>query len=167
MKKLSGPFGYEMGQTISGEPDGQMDSGFLYQFSPKEFAGWAWVAALYTPQTGVCAVRAFKEVSDGDAYGYAHQNAADSLVELLTKKYGAFDKEDSLMNGSIWDEPKDWLAAIREGERTYSYGKEGAIEGNLESIYVYVDYGGIMLNYAFNNYDAGKEAASEVPLSVL
>ena len=167
MKKLSGPFGYEMGQAISGEPDGQTDSGFLYQFSPKEFTGWAWVVAEYTHQTGVYAVTALKLVEDGDDYGLAHRAAADSLVEILTKKYGAFEKADFLRTGSIWDEPNEWLMGISENERLYAYEKEGAIEGNLERIYVSVRDNGIGLHYFFNNYDAGKEAASEVVLSVL
>ena len=167
VKKLSGPFGYEMGQAISGEPDGQEDDGVLYQFSAEEFAGWAWAAALYTPQTGVCAIQAFKEVSDGDANGYAHRKAADSLVEALTKKYGAFDNIDRLSNGSTWYEPSQWLAAIRSGQLRYFYRKDGAIEGNLKSILVIVGPDGIMLNYTFNNYDAGEEAASEADLSNL
>ena len=167
VKKLSGPFGYEMGQAISGEPDGQSNDGLLYQESPKEFAGWEWVVAYYTPQTGVCFVKAFKLVEDGDAYGFGHRKAADSLVETLTKKYGAFDKADFLMTGSIWYEPNEWLMGISKGERVYAYYKEGAIEGNLESINVSVVDSGVALSYAFNNYDAGKDAASEAVLSVL
>ena len=153
-------------QAISGEPDGQSEKGYLVQASPKEFAGWAFVAAYYTQQTGVCEVRAIKEVS-GDAFGIAHRMAADSLVETLTKKYGAFDKDDFLLSGSVWDEPNEWLIGIRKKERMYGYSKKGDIEGNLQSIIVRVGEPGIVLGYAFKNGDACEEAVSKAALSDL
>lgn len=166
---LAGPFGYEMGQAISGEPDGQAIGGLFRKESPKEFAGWEGVTAYYMPQTGVCSVIALKRVPDGDAFGIAHRLAADSLVETLTKKYGTFEnnKVDFLMPGSIWNKPNDWLTGIRKRERYYGYQKVDDIEGNLALIQVIVLEHHVMLEYHFNNYDACKEAASEAALSDL
>lgn len=163
---LAGPFGYEMGQAISGEPDSQTEDGLFYKASPKKLAGWEWVTAYYTHQNGVCAVGAKKGVSGRDAYGLDHRRVADFLIKALTKKYGAFDKRDYLLPGSIWDEPNDWLKAIREGERIYGYTKDD-IEGNLRLINVLVAYSGVLITYTFNNYDACKEAALEAALSDL
>ena len=165
---LAGPFGYEMGQAISGEPDGLSDKGLLYQNSPKEFAGWEEVLAYYTHETGVCEVRAYRKVSNGDAFGYGYRKAADSLVETLTKKYRAFEKFDFLIVGSIWDEPNEWLAGIRKDERKYIYVSEDLdLEGDLKEIQVKVVSFGLQLSYAFDNYDACIEAASEAALSDL
>ena len=166
---LAGPFGYEKGQVISGEPDGQMEvNGLFYQYSPLEFAGWEWVGAYYTPQTGVCMVRSTKLLSNYDASGEQHRLAADNLVETLTKKYGAFEKKfDYLLPGSVLDEPSDWLTAISRGERKYEYYNMDPLEDDLKRINVSVEHFGLILNYRFNNFDACEEAASKAALSDL
>ena len=163
----AGPFGYEMGQAISGEPDGQSDNGLFYKSSSKGFAGWEHVVAHYMPQTGVCGVKAVKLV-DGDVYGNDHRTAVDSLVEILTKKYGAFKKYDFLSHGSIWNEPRDWLMGIMKGERHYTYIRQfDDLEGNLDEILVQATLFGLEIQYQFNNFGDCKEAASEAVLSDL
>ena len=164
---LAGPFGYEMGQAIPGEPDGQAANGFFYQISPKEFAGWGMVAAYYTHETGVCAIKAYKFVSNGNAYGDDHRRAADILVETLTKKYGAFEKYDYLRRGSILGEPSDWVKAIGKRERRYYYVNKDPLEGDLDGIAVDIHSFGLELLYDFNNFDVCEEAASEAALSDL
>ena len=165
---LAGPFGYEMGQAIPGEPDGQHPDGAFYQNSPKEFAGWFEVSAYYMPQTGVCAIKAHKYVRNGNAYGDHHRRAAYNLVETLTKKYGAFEKYDYLLPGSILGEPRDWVKAIGKRERMYYYANnKDDLEGDLRSIEVRIDDYGLELLYNFNNIDVCEEAASEAALSDL
>lgn len=166
---LAEPFGYEKGQAISGEPDGQQNGGGLfYQYSHLEFVGWGSVAAYYTHETGVCRVLAVKRASGFNAYGDDRRQAADSLVETLTKKYGAFEKHDYLLPGSILHEPNEWLTAIRKGERVYGYySLRDDLEGDLLAITVQATYIGLMLEYLFNNFDACREAASDASLSDL
>ena len=159
---LAGPFGYEKGQVISGEPDGQM-YGLFMQSSPLKFADWDGVRAYYTHETGVCAVRAVKY---GSGRGL-RRPAFGFLVETLTKKYGAFEnidvlqEIDAIRRGIIWDEPKKSALGTR------LYLNADPLEDDLENIGVWVESFGLVLQYIFNNYDACKEAASKAALSDL
>ena len=135
--------------------------------APRSAHGRVW-AAYYTHETGVCRVLAVKRASGFNAYGDDHRQAADSLVETLTKKYGAFEKHDYLLPGSILHEPNEWLTAIRKGERVYGYyGLKDDLEDDLLAITVQATFIGLMLEYLFNNFDACREAASDASLSDL
>ena len=143
--------GYEMGQKLEGESEGTAKNGLDYQ-SKHDAYGFARVVAYYTDAMGVCAVVAFSSV-EGSRYGDKHRDVADSLKERLTAKYGEpTDKFDLLLPGSIWDEPRDWVTAIRKGERDYAYVWED-VGKDISLIMVDVKTNMVRLQYEFSNAD--------------
>ncbi len=155
--------GYEMGQKLEGEPDGtHLFYGLDYQ-SKVDAYGFDGVAAYYTDATGVCTVIAFSSVEEGLGNGNEHRLVADSLKERLTAKYGeATRKDDFLMPGSVWDEPRDWVTAIRAGERHYGYIWK-VVGKDVASIRVAVEADAVTLQYLFSNFgQCQKEADKEL-----
>ena len=150
----AGPFGYEMGQKIEGEPDGQTDDGLSYitvESPPNPFDT---LMVYYTEQTGLCQIRAFIDVDEtADSYGYSHREKTDWLAEQIEAKYGKPTSTfDFLHAGSIWKEPKYWLMSLRKNERSYSYHwGESVYPDDIGGILVRSHFGFVMLGYHFTN----------------
>jgi len=52
-----------------------------------------------------------------DAYGNALHSQFDTFQEALDKKYGEHQEFDFLRDGSIWNEPKEWMMGLYKRER--------------------------------------------------
>ena len=163
----AGPFGYEMGQKIEGEPDGvAYDSGNSYRTMPNPPAPFEEVVAFYTKEAGVCSVAANMDVPlfiDDDS-GAEHRRMADGLAHQIKAKYGQpTEFVDELIDGSIFRSPHRWLETISTGERDYYYTwKLPSKPDNIFAIQVIVEYHNIRLLYHFANYKQCQDRLQEV-----
>jgi hypothetical protein len=119
------PFGLRMGMTaaeiqratgakaVDGSP-GVFRSSRVPQ-PHSEFEEYKFVVA---PSTGLCKVWATGKTVENDAYGVALHSRFDNLQEALDQKYGPHKNYDQLSEGSIWREPREWMMALKQKERT-------------------------------------------------
>ena len=154
----AGPFGYEMGQKIDGEPDGfASDAGVTFKFMPDPPAPFRDVLAFYTEETGVCAVRGNIDIVNyrRDRLGVEHRERADWLAGEIEAKYGEPGLLiDELNDDAFWSEPHWWLKSIENNERKYGY--EWLFFGLLDNIWrikIGIEYGSVNLIYHFVNTD--------------
>ena len=144
-----------MGQEINLEPDG-FAAGMAY--IEVEHSLFDALIVYWTPATGVCKVAGFHNIVQPDEYGDAHKHAYERFSGYVEEKYGNPSEQfDFLREGSIWEEPRDWLAGLRTNERTlasYWIASEGvSLPDTLESISVVVVEDAITVRYEFENFE--------------
>ena len=150
----AGPFGYEMGQKIEGEPDGVTSRGVSYKTAESAPNPFDSLIVYYTAQHGLCGVTGVIGIDAGsDSYGNQHRDKADWLAKQVEAKYGKpTNKFDFLKAGSIWHESRYWLTAINKNERSYAYfWTEPPYSDEVTGIVVEVTFGWVLLIYDFAN----------------
>ena len=75
---------------------------------------------LVAPSTGLCKVWGTGKTIENDAYGSTLRSRFTALEEALDQKYGPHERLDFLNTGSIWNEPREWMMSLSQGERTFS-----------------------------------------------
>jgi hypothetical protein len=87
-------------------------------------------------------------------WGYNTKAKFEMLSKALTEKYGpATDTHDFLIRGSIWNEPRDWLAGLRKGERHLTtFWKMENLSIGMEAGSHRIERGYISLSYEFGDY---------------
>ena len=160
-----GPFGVEMGQPVEGK-DGTDDDGISFDLL-KPPAGFGAMAVYGSETAGACAIRLVKEVKD-DGYGRAMRSAMADLKDLLTEKYGtSTDYEDDIGWLAKWQEPDEWMKALRDGERVLASSWGDFDPTAHEGVKVIVlmakahssNAGTLQLSYTFWNIDDCKKEA--------
>lgn len=91
-----GPFGYEMGQKVEGEPDGVGSVGLPLRFIPNPPAPFTDLTLMYTPDAGICKILARITTDDYDRH-------FSSLKVHLTDKYGSPTYEHTRPEAVSWD----------------------------------------------------------------
>ena len=95
-----------------------------------------------------------------NAYGNELRLAFDEMRNKLERIYGSSELIDYLMYDSIWNEPRDWMQSIQNGERKlaakWDHASKAKLSSNLESVFLYAaaesTYAGwIAIEYAFDN----------------
>ena len=109
----------------------------------------------YTDSHGVCKGVGVVDVGqpNGDSYGHKHKRAADSLAARVKDKLDASPTTVHDFNvDTLFDEPSDWLEALRRGNVTYTsfWGEEDAAP--FQAAYVCVDYGRARVHFEFANF---------------
>lgn len=74
-----------------------------------------------TPEHGVVWIKGLSADLSGDQFGNATRSLVDRIASQLESKYGRAEKTDLLFDGSIWDEPRDWMSGLSENQRMYFY----------------------------------------------
>ncbi|MDO8369135.1 MAG: hypothetical protein Q7S71_00170 [Candidatus Nitrotoga sp.] len=119
----AGPFGLEMGTPLS-ELSKIMtlkpDVPYIYStpLVPKLHPDFDTYQLVVTPNQGLCKVLAYSRLIKTSAYGSELVSKFNTLNENLTLKYGSPKRYDFVKQGSIWQEPRDWLMGLRKNERT-------------------------------------------------
>lgn len=163
----AGPFGYEMGQRIEGEPDGTAyDTGNSYRVMLNPPPPFEEVVAFYTEEAGVCSVLANMDVPlflDDDS-GAEHRDMANGLADQIKAKYGEpTEFVDELIDGSVSRLPHNWLHTIKTNERQCFYDWTlPSKPDNIHAIRVTVEYHNIRLTYHFANYKQCQDRLQEV-----
>lgn len=131
----AGPFGYEMGQKIEGEPDRIQQNGWHRRIITSNLpAPFTQLGLGYTPSVGICQVTAAVRTDDYKAQFY-------ELKTLLTEKYG--EPEETIFE---WGERAGWS---KSGWRPLNRNNIAYISLMLsESL---LDTQITILNYTFTN----------------
>ena len=90
-----------------------------------------------------------------NVYGETLRAKFNGLKDALSKKYGSpTNFFDFLGEGSIWSEPRDWMAGLAKKERTLSaYWKaEGDVAVSLEAFASSEEGGFLMIQYQYPNF---------------
>ena len=117
---IAGPFGLNMGMTIK-QIDAnakQVEPGiFITTEVPKPHSGFETYAVKVGSTSGLCWIKAIGKDVSTSVYGFELKLEFKEMEQKLTKAYGKGEETDLLMPGSIWSEPKDFMAAMAKKER--------------------------------------------------
>ena len=165
----SGPFGLGMG--IQREDfEGSLEELQPYKYKalnvPKIHSAFEYYFLQITPVQGLSWIKAIGKSIPTNPYGLEVQAAFEAFKGKLVKIYGAPETIDYLMYESIWNEPRDWMQAIENGERRLAARWESKarrnLQNDLESIFLYAaaentSVGYIAIEYAFTNHTASNQ----------
>jgi len=162
---LSAPFGIEPGSRLSSLKTIDDDTGPFYTVSPPTpHPLFATYSVLYTPEEGVCAIRAIGELVDDDRYGNELKSKFQQVKSALDKKYGTGTMNDRLLQGALWSEVNEFMMAIKKNERIFQaeWATTTSDSDDLRDIIISIvsissDSGALSLQYRFLNYDACQE----------
>ena len=91
------------------------------------------------------------------SHGVEMRRAFDDLAAMVGDTYGEYEEADFLLRGSIWDEPEDWMMALRQNERQLQAVWSGpALPNGVSSIILGASAlsgseGYLVLQYSFEN----------------
>lgn len=162
MKK--GPFGLEMGMSMAefNEPLDEIVPGKFYTKTvPKPHSAFESYVLAITQNHGLFWVKGIGKTIQTNPYGIEVLAEFDSIKSKLEKKYGKHDLADFLMLDSIWNEPRDWMQGILNGERVLmaqwapKYGSilsESLVSIALLASASDTSSGHIVVEYSFKNF---------------
>ncbi len=89
--------------------------------APKPHSAFETYAVRASESHGICWVKGIGKTISDNGYGTSTKTKLTELQSILSKAYGEIsDTNDFLMPGALWDEPKEWLMAIQQKQRSYS-----------------------------------------------
>ena len=176
-----GPFGLKMGlskKELTGYGLTEASHGIYTTISvPKPHELFENYYMVITDETGLCLVFSSSKDIPTSEYGTELKNEFESLQSALIEKYGIPTiKADRLFQGSIWNEPRDWMTALLKKERLLasSWSNEGkeSIGNDIESITLEANApstsnGVIRLNYRFKNFKSCKSEINKASNAAL
>ena len=164
-----GPFGISMGLSKSGvesvvgapltEVEGQPNL-FVTTMPPRPHPSFENYVLKILPTAGVCQVRAIGVTIRSSSHGVEIQQAFNDLTTMVGDTYGEYRRVDVLLPGSIWDEPEDWMMALRQNERqlqaVWDEDKGSTLSNEVSSIILGTSAlssseGYLILQYSFEN----------------
>ena len=167
-----GPFGLAAGlskdeiEAMSGEKLTLLnDQQNLYtlQNAPKPNKSFEQLALVVSPTVGLCQIRAIGVTIKSNSFGNQLQGSFTEMKDALSEVYGKPHVIDSLIPGSIWNEPKEWMMSLKQKERYLSAGWSSTsaklLKNDLSRIEMEAratggDNGYYLLQYTFNNWSA-------------
>jgi hypothetical protein len=163
----AGPFGIEQGMKKEQLKDLKETKPFQFSISPpKPHPRFELYNVKIHPKTGVCFLLAAGVTISTSVYGTELKGEFEEIRGQLSKIYGNSDTYDQLSYGSIWNEPKDWMMALRKKERGLQASwnnksnakmKDGITEILLSTIAPRTDKGYLVLQYEFSNTEKCRE----------
>jgi len=176
----AGPFGLTMGMSKSeidnacgviAEPLEGSPCLFYTETVPKPHSAFEGYALLVPPSTGLCQIRAISKDVHTSSHGLQLRTQFEALREALVKKYGACDELDTLLTGSIWNEPEDFMMGLLKRERFLraEWDFRPNSESNSEIARITLgaeaksrDTGWLLLQYNLSNHDEGQAALEDL-----
>ena len=182
---VAGPFGLEMGWNI----EQVQESGAIildsYDFKdgttaysinpPKKHSSFSSYVVLISDKYGLFQISAESDSIYTSRNGYQIKSEFYSVYNQLVKSYGDGILIDKLAEGSIWDEPEDWMMGLKTLDRTLSAiwigpdintDKQIALL-SLDTEAEYSDTGKISISYFSDNAFAVEEEKEAQEASVL
>ena len=125
-QETSGPFGLHRGMTqaqviqIVGRnavKEIQGDRLDLHDV-PKPHPAFEFYWLVFSPKDGLLNIVAFGNGIRTNGFGEAVHDSFVQIQEGISKTYGPPDvSSDRVRDGSIWNEPQDWMMGLLKGER--------------------------------------------------
>jgi len=140
--QAEGPFGVTMGSPISKYPSCKTheNAGFYTcDTLPKAHASFEMYSIQAHPKVGVCFVKGIGKDINRDARGVMTRAEVKKLAEQIEQTYGPHTAiRDSLSSRSALKDPADWLMAVEQDERTFSYDwTKGDYPNGIATIHVF------------------------------
>lgn len=155
------PFGLRMGLTVAelkrltgATPDSARQGSYHSTRVPNPNADFEAYGFLVSPTTGLCKLWATGVTVENDGYGSALHSKFDGFQAALDQKYGEHKNYDFLRDGSIWNEPKEWMMGLYKQERilTSFWGDStSTIRVRLKASALGSSSGWLTLDYEFAN----------------
>lgn len=178
--KGKGPFGFDIGMTYEevkvacGGSNPEYISDDRYYVIPKKahplFEKYiVWIS----DEVGLYYIKGVSRDIKCSDYGTEVKDKFDEILLILEKKYGKFEKDDSVKSDYLWKDERDWMTALKDGARTYSaswYNDNTNLFDGLYSIGMGVHISDqystanayIWIEYGFQNYEDAQEAVDDV-----
>jgi hypothetical protein len=162
----AGPFGLERGMTLQQVGKAEKIGPGMYEVAtvPKPHSAFESYIVQIGPTTGVCWIKAIGKTVQTGAYGTQLQTDFHGMKERLAGIYGVARVSDTLSEGSIWNEPRDWmmgllkkerrLAALWSTDRNTAFPKAEFKTIGLFAVAIDDEQGFLTVEYAFSNEDA-------------
>ena len=168
------PFGLRMGMSAGaiGTELRQLGTPFLFEplRVPRPHPAFAMYGLKIAPQSGLAWAKAVTGTIATDAPGTQLRSAFAALEAELTAAYGAYEKNDGRRDGRKDPAPRDWMAALRDGERflaaQWSADSGSSLSHGLAAVLLLAQAssavsGFVIVQYTFeNNAQADAEIAS-------
>jgi hypothetical protein len=167
-----GPFGLEMGTPLSLVkvktklvPAGERVGQYTTSIVPKPHPAFELYGLVIGTKTGLCKVSANGKDIRTNRFGEGLVRATNDLAEALTSKYGTPNRLDFLNDGSIWDDPEDWMTGLQKDERVLwllwsddsgAHLPDGIDSVSLRAHALSTEVGYVRLTYEFTNFDECK-----------
>ncbi len=160
-----GPFGIYMGMSLNdvgSNPEQIAPGGYKLTNVPKPHSAFESYLVKATPQHGISMVKAVGKNIETNVYGQQLQSAFKEMENKLFSIYGKHETIDTLLPGSIWNEPKDWMQARLIKQRyllaVWSKDKGSQMIDDLKEIILSAEVlntsvGYIVIEYHFSNAD--------------
>ena len=173
----TGPFGLPMGassdelERIIGSELVSIDMTpkkyfFALQRVPKPHSRFSTYSAQVLPRSGLCEIRAYTDVITTSRHGTHLKDQWYSVARAVSGNYGEYMRTDydRLLEGSMWNEPEDWMMGLVKKERhlhaVWVLADGTEIRNDVEKIVLVAyasasqtDEGRLMLQYSFLNID--------------
>ena len=183
--QAAGPFGLDMGMSQAAieaaigsnlnPVEGQAN---LYRAMtvPRPLERVDFYNLIILPNAGLCQIRVAGITIDSSSHGVELRNEYRRVRDALESVYGTYGDADYLRSGSIWNEPEDWMMAVRRNERVLQAawdGEEGStMRNNVKQVLLDVralstSKGWIALQYRFDNEEECEAERNKTTSSVL
>lgn len=176
-QSTQGPFGLARGMTPDaviakvGRASVKAFKGDLLQLStaPAPHPSFDEYSLVFSPNNGLLKIIASSKYIQTNGFGEEIKDLFSTIKAAITKTYGMPQAFDFLRTGSIWDEPRDWMAGLLKKERTLVAYWGGALpyglqDISLEAAALSTEKGYLLLSYEFmgwGDYVDSKKAKSD------
>jgi hypothetical protein len=158
-----GPFGLWMGMKLQDlAVESEEVAAFKYRIvsPPRPHSAFSDYVLQVAPTAGLCWIKAIGTTIKAGSFGTDLKSKFDEMEQKLLKSYGSFTRTDQLMPGSIWNEPRDWMAGLRSKERylfsRWDHESGALLQNGLKAVFLGAtafdsDSGFIYVEYFFVN----------------
>lgn len=167
---IAGPFGLTMGmkpEEVGGKLEKRAKPG-MYQTTavPKPHKFFEVYYLRFGPKTGLCWVMAVSKPVATSVSGTELRSEFDQMEERLTAQYGKGKRYDLLRDGSMLNQPKDFMPGLQKKDRSLTAiwsVKDGAVMSNhLQEVWIQAcalsdEKGCIRIWYQFENFEQCEE----------
>lgn len=175
----NGPFGLKMGLTyqqvkaIDSDIEAVESVGHAYVIEdvPKPHSRFESYILFISPKTGLCKIVAIGKNVSTNGSGYALRTEYQSVRDAIINKYGQNKEYDFLSNGSIWNEPRDFMMALVKEDRyllSTWLGEDGDLfYDNISAILLEAraqdsSTGYLRLGYEFENFSSFSDECKSI-----
>ncbi len=166
---MTAPFGIEFYTPVESlEIIRDFGQGKFSVVPPKVHPSFETYIVQATPSIGIFWIKGISATLLNDAYGTQAQQLRNNLQAQLEKRYGRGAVTDSLMYGSIWNEPRYWTQGLSANERhsfvLWEKSKTNQLPSDIDQIFLGVsgfgsDETSVCIEYASQKM---KEAEKEL-----
>lgn len=169
-----GPFGLWMGMTaddFEGDLEEVAPCKYRTPIVPKPHSAFEFYVVQIPPRAGLAWIKAIGKTVDTSAYGLELKSAFEAMEAKLSATYGRHKKYDFLMQDSIWDEPRDWMAGLQNGERVlmaeWSNEHRSSLADALVSVALFANAVDTTLGYLAIEYTFENGAMADAEIAAL